>query len=172
MGGVTTRRSDASSLMSLFARLVFFHLRGEVFSGLRPFEVCITKVHCLFGSECFLGPSPSLRDSKRKVCFLKHFSFHSGFLNQPSRFFGVASCMAASYSRDSFGFIQCHLTIRVVDSVPSNYFPAAAPSYYSSCGSRCFRASSAVLLFKLWTPIPRIISFRPTAPLSYSSNKS
>jgi hypothetical protein len=143
-----------SSLMSLFVSLVFFHLRGEVFSGLCPFEVCITEVHCLFGSERFLGPSPSLRDSKRKDCFLKYLSFHSRSLNQPSRFFGVASCMTASSSRDSFGFIRCRLTIRVVDSVPSNYFPWA---------------SRAVLSFELWTPIPQIISFRLAAPSYHSS---
>jgi hypothetical protein len=126
MGGVTARRSDASSLMSLFARLVFFHPRREVFSGLHPFEVCITKVHSFFGSEHFLEPLPSLRDLKRKDCFSKHFFFHSGSLNQPSRFFGVASCMTASYSRDSFGFIRCRLFIRVVDFDPSNYFPWAS----------------------------------------------
>jgi hypothetical protein len=71
-GGVTTRRSDASSLMSLLAKLVFFHLRGGIFSGLRPFEVCTTEIHCPFRNESFLGPSPSLRDSKRKGCFSKH----------------------------------------------------------------------------------------------------
>jgi hypothetical protein len=34
----------------------------------------------------------------------------------------VASCVTAGSSSDYFGFIQCRLTIRVVDSVPSNYF--------------------------------------------------
>jgi hypothetical protein len=58
-GGVTTRRSDASSLMSLLAKLVFFHLRGEIFSGLRPFEVCTTEIHYPFHDKSFLGPSPS-----------------------------------------------------------------------------------------------------------------
>jgi hypothetical protein len=148
---VTTQRSDASSLMSLFARLVFFHLRGEIFLGLHPFEVCITEVHCLFGNDHFLGPSPSLRDSKRKDCFLKHLSLHSGSLNQPSRFFSVAFGMIASSSRDSFGFIRYRLVIPVVDSDPSNYF---------------FGASCAVLSFELWTPIPRIISLG-LAAMSY-----
>jgi hypothetical protein len=59
MGGVTTRRSDASSLMSLLAKLIFFRLRGEIFLGLRPFEVCTTEIHCPFHGESFLGPSPS-----------------------------------------------------------------------------------------------------------------
>jgi hypothetical protein len=72
MGGMTTRRSDASSLMSLLVKLVFFHLRGEIFSGLRPFEACTTEIYCPFHNKRFLGTSPSLRDSKRKVCFSKH----------------------------------------------------------------------------------------------------
>jgi hypothetical protein len=51
---------------------------------------------------------------------------------------------------------QRRFTIRVVDFAPSSYL---------------LWASSAVLLFKLWTPVPRIISFRPAAPLSYSSSR-
>jgi hypothetical protein len=80
MGGMTTRRSDVSSLMSLLAKHVFFHLRGEIFSSLRPFEVCATEIHCPFHNESFLGPLPSLRDSKCKGCFSKHLSFHSGLI--------------------------------------------------------------------------------------------
>jgi hypothetical protein len=76
-------------------------------------------------------------------------------LNHPSRFFGIASCTTVNRLRDSFGFIRCHLIIRVVDSDPSNYYP---------------RASSVVLSFELWTPIPRILSFWPAAPLAYSSS--
>jgi hypothetical protein len=140
--------------MSLLAKLAFFHLRGEVFLGLHSFKVCITETRCLFGSKHFLGPSPSLCDLKRKDCFSKRFSFHSGSLNQPSRSFGVASCTTASYSRDSFGFIRCRLIIRVVVSDHSNYY---------------HWASSAVLSFELWTPIPRILSFQSAVPLAYSS---
>jgi hypothetical protein len=65
-GGVTARGSEASSLMSLFARLDFFYPRREVFWGFHPFEVCITKVCRFFGSECFLESSPSLRNPMRK----------------------------------------------------------------------------------------------------------
>jgi hypothetical protein len=75
MGGVTTLRSDASSLMSLSMRLIFFHLRREIFSGLRPLKVCTTEIHFPFHNESFLGPSPSLRNSKRKGCFSKHLPF-------------------------------------------------------------------------------------------------
>jgi hypothetical protein len=42
MGGVTTQRSNASSLMALPAELIFFRLVREAFSGLylfEPFEV-------------------------------------------------------------------------------------------------------------------------------------
>jgi hypothetical protein len=60
--------------MSFFARLALFHPRGEVFSGLHPFEVCIIETRRLSGSESFMGHLPSLRDSKRKDCFSKrHF---------------------------------------------------------------------------------------------------
>jgi hypothetical protein len=155
MGGMTTQRSDASSLMSLFARFILFHLRGEAYSGIHPFEVCITETHCLFGSKCFLGPSPSLCDLKCKDCFLKHFPSLWDLLNQPSRFFGIASCTTVNRSRDSFGFIRCHLIIRFVDSDPSNYYP---------------RSSNVVLSFELWTPIRQILYFRPAAPLAYSSS--
>jgi hypothetical protein len=124
MGGVTTRRGDASSLMSLFVWLTFFHLRGGVFLGLHLFEVCITETRRLSGNERFLGPSPSLCDLKSKDCiFLSMFPSLWDLLNQPSRFFGVASCTTINRSRDSFGFIRCHLIIRVVDSDPSNYRP-------------------------------------------------
>jgi hypothetical protein len=52
---------------------------------------------------------------------------------------------------------QRRLIIRVVDSGPSNYF---------------LWANSAVLLFELWTLIPRVISFWPAAPRFYSNSKS
>jgi hypothetical protein len=75
-------------------------------------------------------------------------------LNWPSRFFGVAPCMTVSTSRDSYGFIQRHLAIRVVDLNQLSYF---------------FQASSAILIFELWILIPQIIPFRLAAPSCYSS---
>jgi hypothetical protein len=144
MGGVTTRRSDASSLMSLFARLAFFHLRGEAYSGIHPFEVCITETHCFFGSKRFLGPSPSLCDLKRKDCFSKHFSFSSGSFKSALEVFWCSvlhdcqllkgffwiysmpsshsSCRLRSLELLPLGQ-QCRPIIRVVDSDPSNYRP-------------------------------------------------
>jgi hypothetical protein len=60
--------------MSLFARLALFHPRGEVFSGLCLFEVCITETRRLFASKGLMGHSPSSRDSKRKDYFSeRHF---------------------------------------------------------------------------------------------------
>jgi hypothetical protein len=59
--------------MSLFARLALFHTRGEVFSGLHPFEVCIIKTRRLFASKSFMRHLTSLHDSKRKDCFLKRY---------------------------------------------------------------------------------------------------
>jgi hypothetical protein len=90
--------------------------------------------------------------------FFEAPSFHSGLIfgifGSTLEVFGVASCMTASSSSNSFGFIRCHLIIRVVDSAPSNYF---------------LWASSAVLLFELWILLPQIISFGPAAPFYYSS---
>jgi hypothetical protein len=49
---------------------------------------------------------------------------------------------------------QHRFTVRVVDSVPLNYF---------------LWASSAVLLFEWWIMFPRIISFGLAVPFYYSS---
>jgi hypothetical protein len=65
------------------------------------------------------------------------------------------SCGFRSLKLLPLGQQRC-LIIRVVDSGPSNYF---------------LWASSVVLLFELWTLIPRVISFRPAAPWFYSSSK-
>jgi hypothetical protein len=119
MGGVTTRRSGASSLMSLLAKLVFFHLRGEIFSGFRPFEVCTTKIHCPFHNESFLGPSPSLRDSKRKGCFLKHLSFHSGLI------FGIFESTLEVFRRG---------VLRDCQLLEGFFWLYSMLSYYLSCG--------------------------------------
>jgi hypothetical protein len=73
-GGVTTQRSNASSLTLLSMRLISFHLRGEIFSSLCPLEVCTAEIHCPFHNKNFLGPSPSLHDSKREGSFSKHLS--------------------------------------------------------------------------------------------------
>jgi hypothetical protein len=62
--------------------------------------------------------------------------------------------MIASSLREFVGFIRPRLAIRVVDSDPSNYSPWA---------------SSAVLPFELWIPIPRIIPHRLAAPSCHSS---
>jgi hypothetical protein len=65
-----------------------------------------------------------------------------------------SSCELRSLKLSPLGQ-QCHLIIRVVDSDPSKCRPWA---------------SSTVLSFELWTPIPRILSFRPASPLAHSSS--
>jgi hypothetical protein len=87
MGGMTTRRSNASSLMSPPMGLVFFRPEKEAFLGLYLFEVCITRVHRFFGGRCVLGSSLSLYDPEREGYFSKCFTFYSRFLNQPFEVF-------------------------------------------------------------------------------------
>jgi hypothetical protein len=86
--------------------------------------------------------------------FRRVFPFFRIFQIRPPGFFSVASCTIANRSRDSFGFIRHHLIIRVVDSDPSNYY---------------LWASSVVRSFKLWTLIPRFITFGPVVSSYHSS---
>jgi hypothetical protein len=76
-GGVTTRGSDASSLMSLLTR---FLLSSK---GRNPFESYSFRgmYHwnsLSFARRSFLGPLHSSRDSKHKGCFFEVLSFWAG----------------------------------------------------------------------------------------------
>jgi hypothetical protein len=88
-GGMTTRRSNASSLMSLPARFIFFRPRKEAFFRSSSFRGMYHQGSPFLWQQKFYGIFALFARSERKGRFLKCFAFYSRSLNRPFEVFSA-----------------------------------------------------------------------------------
>jgi hypothetical protein len=88
-GGVTTRRSNASSLMSLPASLFSFDQEEKPFQVFNISRYVSPEFSISLTVDVFLESLLSLRDPECKGYFSKCFAFYSRSLNRPLEVFSV-----------------------------------------------------------------------------------
>jgi hypothetical protein len=138
VGGMTTRRSNVSSLMSLPARFIFFQPRREVFFGSSSFRGMYHQGSPFLWRKMFFGILALFARSECKGHFSKCFAFYSKPLNRSLEVFWAGHLTWLPAPRGNLlamfdAILLFELWILIPRIIPLG---PAAPFYLSRCGFR------------------------------------